>query len=107
MHVDTGETRVSRWVAAFDCGRIINPKTVTSQLRGGIIMGIGMALEEETVLDERRGRIVTRSLAEYHVPVHLDIPQDFQIILLDIIFSFDSILTAVGLTQFIIIMIAL
>ncbi|MFN8675081.1 MAG: xanthine dehydrogenase family protein molybdopterin-binding subunit [Thermomicrobiales bacterium] len=83
VHEDTGETRVSRWVGAFDCGRIINPKTATSQLRGGIIMGIGMALQEETVLDERRGRIVTRSLAEYHVPVHLDIPQDFQIILLD------------------------
>lgn len=83
VHEETGETRVSRWVGAFDCGRIINPKTATSQLRGGIIMGIGMALHEETFLDERRGRIVTRSLAEYHVPVHLDIPQDFQIILLD------------------------
>jgi xanthine dehydrogenase YagR molybdenum-binding subunit len=83
VHEDTGETRISRWVGAFDIGRVINPKTVTSQLRGGIIMGIGMALEEETVLDERRGRIVTRSLAEYHVPVHLDIPQDFEIILLD------------------------
>ena len=83
VHEHTGETRVSRWVGAFDCGRIINPKTATSQLRGGIIMGIGMALQEETVLDERRGRIVTRSLAEYHVPVHLDIPQDFEIILLD------------------------
>jgi xanthine dehydrogenase YagR molybdenum-binding subunit len=83
VHEDTGETRISRWVGAFDCGRIVNPKTATSQLRGGIIMGIGMALEEETFLDERRGRIVTRSLAEYHVPVHLDIPQDFQIILLD------------------------
>jgi xanthine dehydrogenase YagR molybdenum-binding subunit len=83
VHEDTGETRVSRWAGAFDCGRIINPKTVTSQLRGGIIMGIGMVLQEETVLDERRGRIVTRSLAEYHVPVHLDIPQDFEIILLD------------------------
>lgn len=83
VHEDTGETRISRWVGAFDIGRVINPKTVTSQLRGGIIMGIGMALQEETVLDERRGRIVTRSLAEYHVPVHLDIPQDFQIILLD------------------------
>jgi xanthine dehydrogenase YagR molybdenum-binding subunit len=83
VHEDTGEIRIARWVGAFDCGRIINPKTATSQLRGGIIMGIGMALQEETFLDERRGRIITRSLAEYHVPVHLDIPQDFQIILLD------------------------
>lgn len=49
------------------------PKTATSQFRGGIIMEIGMALAEETVL-ERKGRIVNRSLAEYHVPVHLDVP---------------------------------
>ncbi|MFT4040986.1 MAG: xanthine dehydrogenase family protein molybdopterin-binding subunit [Thermomicrobiales bacterium] len=84
VHEDTGETRVSRWTGAFDCGRIINPKTATSQIRGGIVMGIGMALQEETVFDERRGRIVTRSLAEYHVPVHLDIPQEIKVIFLDI-----------------------
>lgn len=71
---ESGEIRVSRWLGSFDCGRIINPKTTASQFRGGIIMGIGMALSEETQFDERRGRIVNRSLAEYHVPVHLDIP---------------------------------
>ncbi len=70
----TGEVRVARWVGSFDCGRILNPKTATSQFRGGIIMGIGMALSEETVVDERSGRIVNRSLAEYHVPVNLDVP---------------------------------
>lgn len=74
VNEETGEVRVSRWVGSFDCGRIINPKTASSQFRGGIIMGIGMALAEETVFDERRGRIVNRSLAEYHVPVHLDVP---------------------------------
>jgi xanthine dehydrogenase YagR molybdenum-binding subunit len=74
VHEETGEVRVSRWLGSFDCGRIINPKTAGSQFRGGIVMGIGMALSEETVLDERRGRIVNRSLAEYHVPVHLDVP---------------------------------
>jgi xanthine dehydrogenase YagR molybdenum-binding subunit len=71
---ETGEVRVSRWLGSFDCGRIVNPKTAISQFRGAIIMGIGMALTEETVFDERKGRIMTRSLAEYHVPVHLDIP---------------------------------
>ncbi|WP_354685501.1 xanthine dehydrogenase family protein molybdopterin-binding subunit [Cupriavidus necator] len=71
---ESGEVRVSRWLGAFDCGRILNPKTATSQFRGGIVMGIGMALAEETYFDERKGRIMNRSLAEYHIPVHLDIP---------------------------------
>jgi xanthine dehydrogenase YagR molybdenum-binding subunit len=71
----TGETRVRRFLGSFDCGRIINPKTATSQFRGGIIMGLGMALMEETQFDERNGRIMNPSLAEYHVPVHLDVPE--------------------------------
>ncbi|MGP7796738.1 xanthine dehydrogenase family protein molybdopterin-binding subunit [Sphingomonas sp. CLY1604] len=70
----TGETRIARFLGAFDCGRILNPKTATSQFRGGIIMGLGMALMEETQFDERNGRIMNPSLAEYHVPVHLDVP---------------------------------
>jgi len=71
---DTGEVRVSRWVGAFDVGRVINAKTAGSQLRGGIVMGIGMALSEATLVDPRTGRIMNPSLAEYHVPVHADIP---------------------------------
>ncbi|MEU7741133.1 xanthine dehydrogenase family protein molybdopterin-binding subunit [Nonomuraea sp. NPDC049158] len=71
---ETGEARVTRWVGAFDGGRIVNPKQATSQMRGGIIMGIGMALTEETLLDERTGLIVNRGLAEYHVPTHADVP---------------------------------
>ena len=71
----TGEVRVSRILGAFDCGRILNTKTAMSQFRGGIIMGLGMALMEETQLDERTGRIMNPSLAEYHVPVHMDVPE--------------------------------
>lgn len=71
----TGEVRVDRLVGAFDCGRILNPQTATSQFKGGMIMGLGMALTEETLLDERNGRIMSTSLAEYHVPVHLDVPE--------------------------------
>jgi xanthine dehydrogenase YagR molybdenum-binding subunit len=70
----TGETRVTRWLGSFDTGRIINSKTAASQFRGGIIMGLGLALTEETLFDERTGRIMNPSLAEYHVPVHLDVP---------------------------------
>jgi xanthine dehydrogenase YagR molybdenum-binding subunit len=71
----TGEIRISRFLGSFDCGRIINPKTASSQFRGGIIMGLGLALMEETQFDERNGRIANPSLAEYHVPVHLDVPE--------------------------------
>ena len=71
----TGETRVDRVLGSYDCGRIINPKTAASQFRGGIIMGIGLALMEETEFDERTARIMNPSLAEYHVPVHMDVPR--------------------------------
>jgi xanthine dehydrogenase YagR molybdenum-binding subunit len=70
----TGEIRIARFLGSFDCGRILNPKTAASQFRGGIVMGLGLALMEETEFDERNGRIMNRSLAEYHVPVHLDAP---------------------------------
>jgi xanthine dehydrogenase YagR molybdenum-binding subunit len=71
----TGEPRVSRFLGSFDCGRILNPKTASSQFRGGIIMGLGLALMEETQCDARNGRIMNPSLAEYHVPVHMDVPE--------------------------------
>ncbi len=70
----TGETRVTRFLGSFDCGRILNAKTAASQFKGGIIMGLGLALTEETLFDERTGRIMNPSLAEYHVPVHMDVP---------------------------------
>ena len=70
----TGEVRVSRFLGSFDCGRILNPKTAASQFKGGIIMGLGLALMEDTLFDERTGRIMNPSLAEYHVPVHMDVP---------------------------------
>jgi xanthine dehydrogenase YagR molybdenum-binding subunit len=71
----TGEVRVSRFLGSFDCGRILNAKTASSQFKGGVIMGLGLALMEETQFDERTGRIMNPSLAEYHVPVHMDVPE--------------------------------
>jgi xanthine dehydrogenase YagR molybdenum-binding subunit len=75
VNVITFEVRVSRFLGSFDCGRILNAKTAASQFRGGIIMGLGLALMEEALFDERTGRIMNPSLAEYHVPVHLDVPE--------------------------------
>ena len=74
VHVDPdlGTVRVARVVSAIDGGRILNPKTARSQIIGGIGMGIGMALLEETVLD-RTGRLATTSLAEYVVAANADV----------------------------------
>jgi xanthine dehydrogenase YagR molybdenum-binding subunit len=68
-----GLIRVPRVVATYSVGRVLNMKTALSQLQGGIVMGVGMALLEETILDKRNGRIVNGNLAEYHVPVNADI----------------------------------
>lgn len=71
---DFGEVRINRYTGAFACGKILNHKTARSQFMGGIIMGIGMALMEETVVDPNSGRVMNANLGEYHVPVNADIP---------------------------------
>ena len=76
VHVDetTGEIRVARLVGAFAGGRILNAKTARSQLLGGMVWGIGMALHEATERDARDGRVATKELQDYHVPSHADVP---------------------------------
>jgi xanthine dehydrogenase YagR molybdenum-binding subunit len=66
--------RVTRVVGAFATGRILNAKTARSQLIGGLVWGLGLALFEHTERDSRTARVVTRDLADYHVPVHADVP---------------------------------
>lgn len=70
---ELGVVRVTRVVSAIAAGRILNPKTARSQILGGVVMGIGMALHEEGMIDHRTGRIMNHNLAEYHVPAHADI----------------------------------
>jgi xanthine dehydrogenase YagR molybdenum-binding subunit len=78
----TGEVRVSRLLGVFAAGRIINPKMTRSQLIGGMTMGIGMALHEESVMDPRFGDYVNHDLASYHVPVNADV-EEIEAICLD------------------------
>ncbi len=73
MDADLGQIRVSRMVGAFDAGRILNAKTARSQFIGGMVWGIGFALYEQALYDERLGRIVNNNLAEYHVPTNPDV----------------------------------
>jgi xanthine dehydrogenase YagR molybdenum-binding subunit len=70
---DLGVVRVPRIVTAHAVGRILNVKTARSQIVGGVVWGVGMALEEETLIDPRTGRYINADLAEYHVPVNADI----------------------------------
>jgi len=74
VDMDTGEVRTRRLLGAFGVGRVLNPRTAASQVLGGITMGVGQALMEETVLDQRWGQWVNRDLGEYHVPVSADVP---------------------------------
>jgi xanthine dehydrogenase YagR molybdenum-binding subunit len=70
---ELGAVRVMRVVNAVAAGRIINPKTAASQVIGGVVMGLGMALEEESMMDSILGRFMNHNIAEYHVPVNADI----------------------------------
>jgi CO/xanthine dehydrogenase Mo-binding subunit len=72
---DLGLVRVARIVSAVDGGRILNEKTATSQIIGGTVGGIGMALLEETVTDPATGRIANANLGDYLVPVNADTPE--------------------------------
>ena len=71
---DLGTVRVKRFLSVIDAGTVMNEKTARSQILGGVIYGLGAALMEETVYDKRWANPVTRTLADYHVPVNADIP---------------------------------
>ncbi|MBF8185547.1 xanthine dehydrogenase family protein molybdopterin-binding subunit [Nonomuraea sp. K274] len=80
---DLGLLRVARVVSAIDGGRILNEKLATSQIIGGTVGGIGMALFEDTVTDAGTGRIANATLGDYLVPVNADVPD------MDVIFVGD------------------
>jgi xanthine dehydrogenase YagR molybdenum-binding subunit len=71
----TGEVRVRRMLGIFAAGRVLNAKTARSQCLGGMTFGIGTALHEDLIHDQRNGKLVNRDLAEYHVPANADVPQ--------------------------------
>ena len=73
VDIDPGEVRLRRMLGVFTAGRILNEKAARSQAIGGMIFGVGAALEEAMILDPRFGCFVNHDLAEYHVPVHADV----------------------------------
>jgi len=89
---ELGSVTVARVVSAIAGGRILNPKTARSQIVGSIVWGIGMALQEESVLDHAIGRFMTHNLADYHFPVHADV-HDIDVIFVD---EHDEIVNPLG-----------
>jgi CO/xanthine dehydrogenase Mo-binding subunit len=77
---DLGVVRVRRLVSVVDGGRLYNEKLARSQIIGGTVMGIGMALLEETAFDPHTGRVANGTFGDYLVPVNADVPD------LDIVF---------------------
>ena len=88
-----GVIRVTRVVSAVAAGRILNTKTASSQIMGGVVWGIGMALHEETLLDHKFGRVMNANIAEYHVPVNADV-HDIKVIFVD---EADDIVNPLGI----------
>ncbi|MDF3078650.1 MAG: aldehyde oxidase [Sphingobacteriaceae bacterium] len=74
VHALTGRVKVNKVVSCADAGTIVNKKTAGNQIIGGVAGGIGMALQEDAVMDHRFGRYITKDFAEYHIPVHADVP---------------------------------
>jgi xanthine dehydrogenase YagR molybdenum-binding subunit len=75
VHPLTGVVKIKNLIAVVDAGKIVNHKTAASQMKGGAVGGIGMAMTEEAIIDDRFGRYVNGNFADYHVPVNADIPQ--------------------------------
>jgi xanthine dehydrogenase YagR molybdenum-binding subunit len=68
-----GMVKIPHVLSTAAVGTVLNQKTARSQVLGGIVFGLGQAMTEETLIDERYGSYVTRTLADYHVPVNLDV----------------------------------
>jgi xanthine dehydrogenase YagR molybdenum-binding subunit len=90
---ELGVIRVTRIVSAVAAGRILNTKTAHSQIMGGVVWGIGMALHEETLVDHAFGRVMNANIAEYHVPVNADV-HDIEVIFVD---EPDAIINPLGI----------
>ena len=75
VDTETGHVRVLRIVSAHDSGRVINPTLAESQLEGGILQGLGYALFEERVLDQKLGRQLNANMHDYKIPTIADLPE--------------------------------
>jgi xanthine dehydrogenase YagR molybdenum-binding subunit len=74
VDIETGEIRVLNVAAVHEFGRVINPLTLSSQIEGGVIQGLGFGLLEKRTMDRNTGRSVNPNLEDYKIPTALDVP---------------------------------
>jgi len=74
--------RVTRMVGAYDCGRVLNRQTARSQVIGGMTWGIGVALMEHTMYDDRTARVTNPNMSTYLLAVNADVP-DLEVMFVD------------------------
>jgi CO/xanthine dehydrogenase Mo-binding subunit len=84
VNTRTGETRIVRFLAVHDSGRVMNRLTYDNQVFGGVTMGIGFGLTEQRILDRRTGRVLSANLHDYQVPTALDVPADISCLPIDV-----------------------
>ena len=77
VNVDTGDVKVLNAVGYYDAGQVLNPETIGGQMDGAFIMGLGQAIFEETIFNEK-GRIINASYRDYKIPTMLDVPYNDQ-----------------------------
>ena len=75
MDVETGAVHVSEYVAAHDSGEIVNRLTAENQVKGGVVMGLGMALTEQVVIDPNYGSMMNSTLLSYRLPNMIGVPR--------------------------------
>src|SRR5207247_4029912 len=82
VDVELGHVKVTKYLTATDCGRVINPLSAKGQMQGGVIQGIGMALHEDLIYDRRTGRPLTAGYYGARIATHLDAP-DVEVIFVE------------------------
>jgi xanthine dehydrogenase YagR molybdenum-binding subunit len=94
-----GLVRMRRAVAGYSAGRIVNPRTARSQMIGGIVWGYGQAVLEESAMDERYGRYLSKNLSGVMLPVNADIPADIDVFFIDEVDPYASSIGARGIGE--------
>jgi xanthine dehydrogenase YagR molybdenum-binding subunit len=78
VDTQTGEVHINKIIAVHDCGRVVNPLTISSQIEGGILQGLGFGLMEQRVVDRATGAVLNADLEDYKVATALDVPEIIQ-----------------------------
>ena len=75
VDVPIGKVRINKVYSVHDSGQIINPQLAAAQLHGGVGMGIGYALGEQMIFDEKTGRPLNNNFLDYKIPTSMDVPE--------------------------------